>query len=92
MKTGIELINEEREDQLYKHKRTVGYDKEFNNQFQLQEAAIKLLEEPRRTRYRNMPPRGWDLFIWQRMWDKDYKERLMIAGALIAAEIDRIQP
>lgn len=90
MKTGIELIAQERQEQIDKHGRTLSQDKEYNKDSQLQDAARGLIEEPRRARYRNIPPIGWDLSIWQKMWDKSYKERLIIAGALIAAEIDRI--
>ena len=34
------------------------------------------------------PPHGWNPVFWKKMIDKDYKDRLVIAGALIAAEID----
>ena len=37
------------------------------------------------------PPIEWDWKVWDYMINKSYKERLIIAGALIAAEIDRIQ-
>jgi len=35
-------------------------------------------------------PKGWDHKIWEKMCHKNYKKRLIIAGALIAAEIDRL--
>ncbi len=35
-------------------------------------------------------PAGWDKQIWEHMLKKKHKQRLIIAGALIAAEIDRI--
>ena len=34
---------------------------------------------------------NWDEDLWQKMCNKSYKDRLIIAGALIAAEIDRLQ-
>lgn len=36
-------------------------------------------------------PFGWDADICNKMINKSYEERLIIAGALLAAEIDRIQ-
>lgn len=36
------------------------------------------------------PPTGWDKSIWAKMCSKSYKERLIMAGALIAAELDRL--
>lgn len=42
-------------------------------------------------RHKMNPPSFWDKALWKRMIEKPEKERLIIAGALIAAEIDRIQ-
>ena len=36
-------------------------------------------------------PAIWDMVVVQKMCQKSYKERLIIAGALIAAEIGRVQ-
>ena len=35
-------------------------------------------------------PEGWSFELFKKMCNKPYKERLVIAGALIAAEIDRL--
>lgn len=35
-------------------------------------------------------PFGWDKELFEKMINKDYRSRLIIAGALIAAELDRI--
>ena len=91
MKTGIELIAEERQEQITKHYRTVDRDVEENDSDNeigcspliLGAIAIIRAED-------SEAPARWDLTIVQRMVDKPYKERLVIAGALIAAEIDRI--
>jgi hypothetical protein len=89
MKTGIELINDERNEQLDKHNRSVQSDVDNNKNQQLTEAAITLLdEEPHEL---TAPPHNWGGEIWYKMLGKSYKERLIIAGALIAAEIDRLQ-
>lgn len=87
MKTGIELITEERQEQIVKHKRTIEHDAIENNDCQLVIAAIRLcqdLGDPK-------APEGWSLTIWRKMTAKHKKDRLIIAGALIAAEIDMLQ-
>lgn len=95
MKTGIELIAEERQEQIEKHNRTVILDVVRNSNGQLSEAAAMLaynenncldLEEIALDHC----PESWDPVIWKKMVDKSYKDRLIIAGALIAAEIDRL--
>lgn len=107
MKTGIELIAEERKEQLGKHGRTVELDVKHNHgQFeedgekynlpQLPYAAGQLLyqdDDIFRQHFQSklFHPHGWSNDIWLKMRDKPYKERLIIAGALIAAEIDRLQ-
>jgi len=93
MKTGIELITEERLEQIEKHGRSISEDVMNNSEFQLLQAANALTyfefsSEVATNAYR---PYGWNLEIWRRMCNKKYKERLIIAGALIAAEIDRLQ-
>jgi hypothetical protein len=97
-KTGIELISEEREKQLTTLGRTVELDVINNNEFQLTDAASALsMAFPEGTEgayfkaQGDYPPIGWDSERWKNMVEKPYKERLIIAGALIAAEIDRIE-
>lgn len=93
-KTGIELIAEERKEQIEKHGRTVGKDVEFNHQFQLSHAAAYLCAEDGLELSKDSEdscPDEWSLDLWDKMMNKPYKERLIIAGALIAAEIDRLQ-
>lgn len=96
MKTGVELITQERKEQIEKHGRTTNKDIALNQIEQLSKAASILCynfnscltEEEVIDDYL---PEGWNKDIWKRMVMKSYKERLIIAGALIAAEIDRIQ-
>lgn len=94
IKTGIELITEEKEEQISKHGRTLKEDRAINNHYQLSEAAgmmCHLSTDDFGCPINDLgPPTGWDAFAYHKMMSKPYKERLIIAGALIAAEIDRI--
>jgi len=94
MKTGIELITKERDEQISKHGRTIRKDVEINKKAQLSFAAA-ILTCPTPEQYADSSnnyacPTGWDINVWNKMRLKSYKERLIIAGALIAAEIDRL--
>ena len=95
MKTGIELIAQERKEQIEKHGKTVKKDVELNEDYQLSSAASLLTEaidnDTLMVIAHDTLPKGWDLKMWQKMWDKSFAERLIIAGALIAAEYDRLQ-
>jgi hypothetical protein len=84
--TGIEPIAEERKEQVERHGRTVAHDVRYNPNGDLAMGAVALI-----TKNRVWFPRQWDKRICTDMIRKEYKERLVIAGALIAAELDRIQ-
>lgn len=87
MKSGIELIADERREQIIKHGRSVARDLEANSEYnQLVKAAIALLKNPS---FEDRPVK-WSSKIWDKMRHKNKYERLIIAGALIAAEIDRL--
>ena len=89
MRTGIELIAAERQEQIGKHNRTIKYDVLQNPECELAYGAEKLCV-PELDIYNYNAPSGWDEVLWDKMTSKSYKERLIIAGALIAAEIDRV--
>lgn len=89
MKTGIELIAQERNEQIEKHGRGVERDVDENTLQQLPVAAMLLIEGG--IKIEMMCPSEWDDEIWLKMARKSYKDRLIIAGALLAAEIDRLQ-
>lgn len=102
MKTAIEMIAKERQEQIEKHGRTLDHDVKNNNAYQLAKAAQHLLIDftglSQNAAYElkldvigQDSPEGWDRMLFQKMMDKPYLERLIIAGALIAAEIDRIE-
>ncbi len=99
MKTGLQLIAIERQEQITKHKRTIASDVHQNRDRQLAQAAATLASVPNDPFYDNAVrakaiheacPLGWDKKVWEKLNRKDYKQRLIIAGALIAAEIDRL--
>jgi hypothetical protein len=90
MKTiGIDLITQERNEQIIKHGRSQENDVLTNSHYQLATAAV-ILADPFRLPTMDDVPDGWDLKIWAKMIDKTYEERVIIAGALLAAEIDRL--
>lgn len=89
MKTGIELIAQERQEQIEKHGTSVKDDVEFNKNGELAQVARYLCSTVNTT---SEYPRNWSLdFKWHIDRNKSRIERLTIAGALIAAEIDRLQ-
>ena len=91
MKTGIEEITEERQEQIEKHGRSIQMDVKLNAKEQLGYAA-SLIATPDGTGCMNVDaPEGWNEDGFGYMMEKPYKARLIIAGALIAAEIDRIK-
>jgi hypothetical protein len=92
-KTGVELIAQERKEQIEKHGRTIDMDVLQNSTWPppLTKAASSLSVEPMTEMVAVFgKPEGWDDRIWRNMCSKSYSERLAIAGALIAAEIDRL--
>ena len=87
MKTGIELITDERQEQIEKHGWTSDHDKCHENE-ELVRAAIYALD-PCMANFRQIDI-GWGGFV-SRIDNKDNRvDQLKVAEALIAAEIDRI--
>lgn len=95
MKTGIELIAKERQEQIQKHGYTIEEDKKYNGSFECPltkvASALSIDDNGNRLAKEAMKPMNWSQESWDKMMNKSYKDRLVIAGALIAAEIDRIQ-
>lgn len=93
MKTAIELIAQEREEQLTKHGKTIEHDIKINNQDQLIEAAWLLLAEEADfldgQAVGDYAPTGWNKEVFSYIMSKPKIERYTIAAALIAADIDR---
>ena len=90
MKTGIELIAEERKEQIEKHGFDLGFDVNFNCGGELREGALAAIGFSGAAILEKFPD-TWDDEMKMKIMIKSYRDRLIIAGALIAAEIDRIQ-
>jgi hypothetical protein len=81
------LIAKERRKHWRKHGKTITVDRDTNKNRQLRAAAISLVLD---TNFIQEPPKGWDPKWWKKMIRKPLKERLIIAGSLLAAEFDRL--
>lgn len=96
--TGIELIAQERKEQIEKHGKSIDDDIKHNAYRELTKAAKGLLDFNTKGNKKDdedyaefLRLKSWNKDIWINMCcNKSYKERLIIAGALIAAELDRI--
>lgn len=103
MKTGIELIAEDRRKTIAKGI-SVEHDVEMNANKQLVEAICLLVADGNHDAQDNALyeklriegiPSGWEKREsgkedWEALCKKSYKDRLIAAGQMIAAEIDRI--
>ncbi|HLO59038.1 MAG TPA: hypothetical protein VK172_14825 [Lentimicrobium sp.] len=85
--SGAVLIADERYEQINKHEFSIEMDLEFNSNRQLLIAADELITGAASPR--NFP-KDWDEDIVEHMIGKSHLDRLITAGALIAAEIDRL--
>ena len=98
MKTGIELIAEERQRQIEKEGWTPEHDDEHSNGELALVASYYAMSEEQRFEELSTdsnpktPPTGfpWDSEWWKPTPENRIRE-LQKAGALIAAEIDRLQ-
>ena len=84
-KTGIELISEERQEQIEKHGWDLKHDELYTNEELLKAALFcinqKIFEWPF----------FWTMKFRTKICNKSRIDQLKVAGALIAAEIDRLQ-
>ena len=98
MKSGIELITEERQEQIEKHKWSLEHDKKQHADGSLVRAACAIAydSEPYKPAKISAPDWAWEIREYkQSLYEghemKEKIERLKVPGALIAAEIDRLQ-
>lgn len=85
MKTGIELIKNERKEQIKKHGYTRSHDKKHNTQAELIQGARYCLGEAEW-------PMFWSPMFKQKIDRKTQIQKLIVAGAFYMAEQDRIGP
>lgn len=83
---GIIAMLNERNDQINKHGFNVEHDVKFNSNGELVTVARALMKFHATT---HDFPASWDIEFVRKMILKSYTERLIIAGALLAAEVDR---
>ena len=83
--SGAALITAERNEQIVKHRRTIKHDITNNRKKELVTGAMAIIHCEV-----YMWPKGWSNDYRKHVFAKPYKERLIIAGALLAAEIDRV--
>ena len=87
---GIQLISAERQKQIEKHGFTAEHHvnhPEWYDQNQLIYAANVLAKQETRTPW---TPANWDQRWFNNLVERPHRDRLIIAGALIAAELDRL--
>lgn len=93
-KTGIELITEERREQIEKHGWSLEHDQYYKNG-QLVEAAHFCLEQAQikqgsKDTEQHEWPSGWDQYFEDKIRSKSIIGQLTVAGAFYMAENDRL--
>lgn len=86
MKNGIDLIKEERIEQIEKHGYNPDYDNKHHSDGELLRFAIYLIQSNN-----DNFPKGFTEDHVLQFFLKSRIKQLTVAGALIAAEIDRLQ-
>lgn len=92
MKTGIELIAEERQEQIYKHGFSLQADAEFYKNKELKQAGeycLMLAEFPGYVGKNLFWPESWDKHFMFKIHAKAQVDKLIVAGALLMAENER---
>jgi hypothetical protein len=88
LKSGDELITEERDRQVHELGHTTARDLGLNSNEELERMAIVLLRPGIANLVPGMIPEHWNKAWVKRMINKTMQQRRVIAGALIAAQID----
>ena len=92
--SGITLITEERKKQIEKHGYDIEHDKNENPDRELLRVVCCILEGMLGDLVCNVKPvwpPTWNIAWYCKFTAMGYKEKLILLGALIAAEIDRFQ-
>lgn len=94
MKTGIELIAEERREQIEKHGFSIIDDAEYYQNKELVQAALFCIDQgiPKGSPLKTDKawPGNWDKHFQNKIISKTELEQLAVAGAFIAARMDQI--
>lgn len=96
MKTGIELIKEERREQIEKHGWSLDHDASYGDG-QLKQAAFFCFEQARIKLGSTTPtetvkwPDGWIKYFEDKIRNKSVIEQLTVCGAFWLAEYDRTE-
>lgn len=85
MTKAIELITRERLEQIAKHNHSIDSDVLYNYDEELKTGAVAIL-----TNELLSFPDTWDPEVCSKIMGKTHLEKLTIAAALLAAEIDRL--
>lgn len=92
--TTEEKVIAERLSHIVKHGKTIMFDLENNSERQLSIGAALIAARDEFTDSFGEPilytPKGWNQEQYQKMLDKPYRERVVIAASLLLAEIDRL--
>lgn len=88
MKTGVELIAIERQEQIEKHGWNLNHDADYGNGELIAAAQFCLNVE----NYNLWPwhDSGVGTYFYNKIINKPYEQRVIIAGAFCAAELDRL--
>lgn len=89
--SGLTQISVERGEQLFKHGKTVEYDVLNNQHHELVRAALIILLEGNVQDWESLGSHWPEGMYYKIIYDKTQTERWAIAGALLAAAIDREQ-
>ena len=87
--TGVELITQERKEQIEKHKFDLSFDQDYGYGELLMAAQFCIF--PKRKRLWPWKDRAIGSYFMKNIERKPRLEQLVVAAALIAAEIDRLQ-
>lgn len=94
MKSGIELIAQERQEQIEKHGFSVKDDAEYYKLYELLQAALFCIDQAIPAGYGLKTgigwPQNWGREFEVKILSKDVVGQLKVAGAFIAAQIDKI--
>lgn len=91
MKSGIELITQERLEQITKHGWTLEHDKDINGSKELVQAANYCLMLAGFKEGNYFWPSNWQRDFEHKILNKDKVGKLVVAGAFLMAENDRRQ-